>query len=290
MIRYNPEGLTSREVAESRERHGDNVITPPKDDSAWRLLAEKFRDPIIRILLLAAVLSLAIGFVHKDFTESIGIICAIILATCVGFWFEWDAQRRFRRLNRVNDDVAVKVMRDGAIREIPRREVVVGDVVYVESGETVPADGELVEAFLDVMERHKMVVENAGLLTVAALRHLDCKEKNVVSVLSGGNMDVITMASLVQHGLICRGRIFTFAVQLPDRPGELMRVAGVLSQNNGNIIKLEHNQFVNINRQSGVELRVTLEAFGHDHKAQILDALRQAGYQVSEVDTGDFYT
>ena len=146
MIRYNPEGLTSREVAESRERHGDNVITPPKDDSAWRLLAEKFRDPIIRILLLAAVLSLAIGFVHKDFTESIGIICAIILATCVGFWFEWDAQRRFRRLNRVNDDVAVKVMRDGAIREIPRREVVVGDVVYVESGETVPADGELVEA------------------------------------------------------------------------------------------------------------------------------------------------
>ena len=91
MIRYNPEGLTSREVAESRERHGDNVITPPKDDSAWRLLAEKFRDPIIRILLLAAVLSLAIGFVHKDFTESIGIICAIILATCVGFWFEWDA-------------------------------------------------------------------------------------------------------------------------------------------------------------------------------------------------------
>ena len=151
-------------------------------------------------------------------------------------------------------------------------------------------DGELVEAFLDVMERHKMVVENAGLLTVAALRHLDCKEKNVVSVLSGGNMDVITMASLVQHGLICRGRIFTFAVQLPDRPGELMRVAGVLSQNNGNIIKLEHNQFVNINRQSGVELRVTLEAFGHDHKAQILDALRQAGYQVSEVDPGDFYT
>ncbi|MGE4276006.1 MAG: threonine ammonia-lyase [Lawsonibacter sp.] len=151
-------------------------------------------------------------------------------------------------------------------------------------------DTELVEAFLDMMERHKMVVENAGLLTVAALRHLDCKGKNVVSVLSGGNMDVITMASLVQHGLISRGRIFTFAVQLPDRPGELMRVAGVLAQNSGNIIKLEHNQFVNINRQSGVELRVTLEAFGHDHKAQILEAMRQAGYQVSETDTGDFYT
>ena len=150
-------------------------------------------------------------------------------------------------------------------------------------------DGELVEAFLDIMERHKMIVENAGLLTVAALKHLDCKGKNVVSVLSGGNMDVITMSSLVQHGLIGRGRIFTFAVQLPDRPGELMRVADVLARNNGNIIKLEHNQFVNINRQSGVELRVTLEAFGHDHKKQILQAMRDEGYQVAERDTGDPY-
>lgn len=150
-------------------------------------------------------------------------------------------------------------------------------------------DGELVEAFLDIMERNKMIVENAGLLTVAALKHLDCKGKNVVSVLSGGNMDVITMSSLVQHGLIGRGRIFTFAVQLPDRPGELMRVADVLARNNGNIIKLEHNQFVNINRQSGVELRVTLEAFGHDHKKQILQAMRDEGYQVAERDTGDLY-
>ena len=150
-------------------------------------------------------------------------------------------------------------------------------------------DGELVEAFLDIMERHKMIVENAGLLTVAALKHLDCKGKNVVSVLSGGNMDVITMSSLVQHGLIGRGRIFTFSVQLPDRPGELMRVADVLARNNGNIIKLEHNQFVNINRQSGVELRVTLEAFGHDHKKQILQAMRDEGYQVAERDTGDLY-
>ena len=146
MIRYNPKGLTTPQIDESRRRHGDNVITPPKDDSAWRLLLEIFRDPIIRIPLLAAVLSLIIGFVHKDFTESVGIICAIILATCVGFWFEWDAQRRFRRLNQVNDDIPVKVMREGSIREIPRRDVVTGDVVYIESGETIPADGELVEA------------------------------------------------------------------------------------------------------------------------------------------------
>ena len=145
MIRYNPKGLTTPQIDESRRRHGDNVITPPKDDSAWRLLLEKFRDPIIRILLLAAVLSLIIGFVHKDFTESVGIICAIILATCVGFWFEWDAQRRFRRLNQVNDDIPVKVMREGSIREIPRRDVVTGDVVYIEklnqeAGDTVKFD------------------------------------------------------------------------------------------------------------------------------------------------------
>ncbi|HJA97746.1 MAG TPA: calcium-translocating P-type ATPase, PMCA-type [Candidatus Alistipes faecavium] len=146
MITFPPKGLTPQQVEESRRTHGDNVITPPKDDSAWKLLLEKFRDPIIRILLLAAVLSLAIGCIHGDFTESIGIISAIILATCVGFGFEWDARRRFRRLNKVNDDIPVKVMRGGHIGEIPRREVVVGDVIYIESGETVPADGELAEA------------------------------------------------------------------------------------------------------------------------------------------------
>ncbi len=150
-------------------------------------------------------------------------------------------------------------------------------------------DAELVDAFLDMMEKHKMVVENAGLLTIAALSHLDVKGKNVVSVLSGGNMDVITISSLVQHGLINRGRIFTFSVQLPDRPGELLRVAGIVAGENGNIIKLEHNQFVNINRQSGVELRVTLEAFGHVHKDSILKALRKAGYDAQVVTTADFY-
>ncbi len=153
---------------------------------------------------------------------------------------------------------------------------------------TIP-DDELVEAFLDVMERHKMVVENSGLLSVAALKHLDCRDLNVVCILSGGNMDVITMASLVQHGLISRGRIFTFSVILPDRPGELLRVAGILAEQNGNVIKLEHNQFVNINRQSGVELKVTLEAFGHDHKRAILDAMRQAGYDARMALTPDIY-
>ena len=150
-------------------------------------------------------------------------------------------------------------------------------------------DGELVEAFLDIMERHKMIVENAGLLTVAALKHLDCKGKNVVSILSGGNMDVITMASLVQYGLINRGRVFTFSVMLPDRPGELLHVADIVARQKGNIIKLEHNQFVSINRLSKVELRVTLEAFGHEHKAAILKALQSEGYDAQLVDSTAIY-
>jgi len=144
-------------------------------------------------------------------------------------------------------------------------------------------DDELVDAFLDLMEKHKMIVENAGLLTVAALKHLDCKDKNVVSVLSGGNMDVITMSSLIQHGLVRRGRIFTFSVQLPDRPGELVHVAEVVARERGNVIKLEHNQFVSINRQAEVELRVTLEAFGNDHKNTIVQAMEDQGYSVQIV-------
>ena len=97
------------------------------------------------------------------------------------------------------------------------------------------------------------------------------------------------MSSLIQHGLINRGRVFTFSVQLPDRPGELLNVARIVAEANGNIIKLDHNQFVNINRQSGVELRVTLEAFGHVHKRSILDAMKKNGYPAREVQTADFY-
>ncbi len=142
---------------------------------------------------------------------------------------------------------------------------------------TVP-DAELVEAFLDMVENHKMVVENSGLLSVAALRHVDCAGRKVACVLSGGNMDVITMSSVVQQGLILRDRIFTISVQLPDRPGELSKVAGVVAKANGNVIRLEHNQFVSINRQAAVELRITLEAFGTEHKNQIIKALQDAGY------------
>ena len=149
---------------------------------------------------------------------------------------------------------------------------------------TVP-DEELVVAFLDMVENHKMVVENSGLLTVAALKHLEVKGKKIVSILSGGNMDVITMSSVVQQGLIMRDRIFTVSVLLPDKPGELSHVADVIARQNGNVIKLEHNQFVSINRSAAVELRITLEAFGTEHKNQIMEALEQNGYQPKLVRT-----
>lgn len=149
---------------------------------------------------------------------------------------------------------------------------------------TIP-DEELVVAFLDMVENHKMIVENSGLLSVAALKHIDVKGKKVVSVLSGGNMDVITMSSVVQQGLILRDRIFTVSVRLPDKPGELARVSDVIAKVNGNVIKLEHNQFVTINRSAAVELRITMEAFGTEHKKEIIKRLEEEGYQPKLVRT-----
>jgi threonine dehydratase len=140
-------------------------------------------------------------------------------------------------------------------------------------------DQELIVSFLDMVENHKMIVENSGLLTVAALKQLDVKGKKIVSILSGGNMDVITMSSIVQHGLIARGRIFTVSVQLPDKPGELVNVASIIAKEQGNVIRLDHNQFVSINRNTAVELQITMEAFGQEHKAQIVKALEEKGYQ-----------
>ncbi|MBQ8598338.1 MAG: threonine ammonia-lyase [Lachnospiraceae bacterium] len=152
------------------------------------------------------------------------------------------------------------------------------DIITVE-------DEELVVAFLDMVENHKMVAENSGLLTVAALKHLDVKGKKIVSILSGGNMDVITMSSVVQQGLILRDRIFTVSVLLPDKPGELSHVADVIAKENGNVIKLEHNQFISINRSAAVELRITLEAFGTEHKMQIIRTLEENGYKPKLVRT-----
>jgi threonine dehydratase len=146
-------------------------------------------------------------------------------------------------------------------------------------------DYELIDAFLDMVENHKMVVENSGLLTVAAVKHIDVKDKKIVAIMSGGNMDVITMSSIVQHGLIQRGRIFTVSVLLPDKPGELVRVAQIVAEAKGNVVKIEHNQFVSINRNAAVELRLTIEAFGHDHKDEIVKMLEKGGLRPKIVKT-----
>ena len=179
---------------------------------------------------------------------------------------------------------AVNTIADGTAVKTP------GDLIFpylqknLDGITTVP-DEDLVVAFLDMVENHKMVVENSGLLTVAALRQIDVKGKKIVSILSGGNMDVITMSSVVSQGLILRDRIFTVSVLLPDKPGELSKVADVIAKESGNVIKLEHNQFVSINRNSAVELRITLEAFGTEHKSQIIDRLEEKGYKPKVVRT-----
>ena len=169
--------------------------------------------------------------------------------------------------NTIADGTAVKEVGDKILPYVKEN---VDEVLLVD-------DDELIGAFLDMVENHKMIVENSGLLTVAALKQLDVKDKKIVSILSGGNMDVITMSSVVQQGLVQRSRIFTVSVLLPDKPGELVRVASIIAEANGNVIKLEHNQFVSINRKATVELRITIEAFGHEHKDEIVDKLEAAG-------------
>ena len=172
------------------------------------------------------------------------------------------------KVNTIADGTAVKTPGSNIFPYIQEN---LDDIITVQ-------DDELIVAFLDMVENHKMIVENSGLLTVAALKHMNVKDKRVVSILSGGNMDVITMSSVVQKGLILRDRIFTVSIQLPDKPGELCRVAGVMAGVQANVIKLDHNQFVSSNRNAAVEIRITMEAFGTEHKRQIIAALREAGY------------
>lgn len=178
-------------------------------------------------------------------------------------------------VNTIADGTAVKTP---GSRIFPYIQQNIDDIITIE-------DNELIVEFLDMVENHKMIVENSGLLTVAALKHLDVKDKKVVSILSGGNMDVITMSSVVRHGLIQRGRVFSMSVLLPDKPGELLKVAKVIADAKGNVIKIDHNQFVSINRNAAVELGITLEAFGMEHKEEILNAMRKAGYNPKIIQT-----
>lgn len=137
-------GLTDEQVKESREQHGKNVLTPPQRTSLWKLYLDKYRDPIIQILLVAAFVSLILAFIEKNFMETIGIFVAVFLATTVGFYFERDAAKKFNLLTALSEEQPVKVRRNGKVMEIPRHDVVVGDVVLVEVGDEVPADGELI--------------------------------------------------------------------------------------------------------------------------------------------------
>ena len=175
--------------------------------------------------------------------------------------------------NTIADGTAVKTPGSNIFPYIQKN---IDDIITIE-------DDELIDAFLDMVENHKLVAENSGLLTIAALKHLKCKDKKIVSIISGGNMDIITMSSILQHGLIQRGRVFTVSVLLPDKPGELGKVANTIADVQGNVIKLEHNQFVSVNRNAAVELRVTLECFGHEHKKRIIAALEKKGYKPKEV-------
>jgi threonine dehydratase len=172
------------------------------------------------------------------------------------------------KIDTIADGTAVKTPGDVVFPYIQKY---VDDIITVD-------DCELIVNFLDMVENHKMVVENSGLLSVAALKHLKCKNKKIACILSGGNMDIITISSVVQHGLIQRGRVFTVSIQLPDRPGELLAVAAIIAREQGNVIRLDHNQFVSINRNSAVELKITMETFGHEHKQQIVQALIAGGY------------
>ena len=139
-------GLTDQEVLQSREKYGANLLTPPKRPSLLKLYLEKFEDPVVRVLLIAAVFSLIISVIENEYAETIGIIAAILLATGIGFYFEYDANKKFDLLNAVTEETLVKVIRNGRIQEIPRKDVVVGDIVVLETGEEIPADGELIEA------------------------------------------------------------------------------------------------------------------------------------------------
>jgi threonine dehydratase len=176
-------------------------------------------------------------------------------------------------INTIADGTAVKTPGEHVFPYLKKN---LDDIITVE-------DSDLVGAFLDMVENHKMIVENSGLLSVAALKQLKVKDKRIACVLSGGNMDVITMSSVVQQGLILRDRIFTVSVLLPDKPGELSRVSGVIADLQGNVIRLEHNQFVSTNRNNAVELRITLEAFGTEHKKQIMAGMEKEGYHPKEV-------
>ena len=269
---------------ELAEEHGYTFIHPFDDlavaTGQGTIAMEIFKElPLVEYILVpigGGGLATGVSTLAKMLNPKIKVIGVEPAgASCMQASFEAGKVTTLSKVNTIADGTAVKTP---------------GEIIFPYIRENLDeiitiADDELIVAFLDMVENHKMVVENSGLLTVAALRHLNVKDKRVVSILSGGNMDVITMSSVVQQGLIFRDRIFTVSVLLPDKPGELSKVADTIAKVQGNVIKLEHNQFVSTNRSAAVELRITLEAFGTEHKKQIMDALEENGYKPKLVRT-----
>ena len=193
---------------------------------------------------------------------------------------------------------ATAALKNGEVVELPEVNTIadgtavrrIGDLnydyikKYVDDIITV-SDYELMESFLLLVEKHKIVAENAGVLSVAALRKINEKGKKIVSILSGGNIDVLTISSMINKGLIVRGRIFRFSVDLPDKPGQLVAVSQILSENNANVIRLDHNQFKNLNRFHDVELQVTVETNGEEHIQKIIEEFNKKGYVVKRLNS-----
>ncbi len=267
---------------ELAEEHGYTFIHPFDDlavaTGQGTIAMEIFQDlPLVEYILVpigGGGLATGVSTLAKLLNPNIKVIGVEPAgASCMKASLEKGEVVTLPNINTIADGTAVK--RPGE-KIFPYIQQNLDEIITVD-------DNELIVAFLDMVENHKMVVENSGLLTVAALKHLNCKDKKVVSILSGGNMDVITMSQVVQNGLIARDRIFTISVLLPDKPGELSKVADIIARERGNVVRLEHNQFYSINRNAAVELIITLESFGTDHKNTIIAALRNSGYQLKQV-------
>ena len=269
---------------ELAEKHGYTFIHPFDDltvaTGQGTIAMEIFKElPLVEYILVpigGGGLATGVSTLAKLLNPKIKVIGVEPAgANCMQASFKAGKVTTLPAVNTIADGTAVKTPGEKIFPYIQKN---LDDIITV-------SDDELVVSFLDMVENHKMVVENSGLLTVAALKHLNVKDKRVVSILSGGNMDVITMSSVVQQGLIFRDRIFTVSVLLQDKPGELCKVSGIIAREQGNVIKLEHNQFVTTNRTAAVELRITLECFGPEHKQQIINALEKEGYKPKQVRT-----
>ncbi|MCR5213234.1 MAG: threonine ammonia-lyase [Eubacterium sp.] len=248
----------------------DPDVATGQSTVAMEILKEQPFIDIILVPIGGGGLATGVAALAKMLNPSIKVIGVEPAgAACMKASLENGKVTTLEGVNTIADGTAVKTPGE---KIFPYIQKYIDEIITVE-------DSELIVTFLDMIENHKMIAENSGLLTVAALKHLKPENKKVAAIISGGNMDVITLSSVVQHGLIARSRIFTVSVLLPDKPGELVKVSQIIAELQGNIIELEHNQFVSLNRNAAVELVITIEAFGPEHKEHIMEVLAEKGYR-----------